>query len=174
MTRRELIAQGAALLAAALAATKQKVTVNTVAGPIGPDRLGLTLMHEHVLWDITRPKMRGSNDQGPEISLENVWQYNYGEISHPRNYHLEDVAIAIDEVGRMADAGGDAIVELTCGGLRPDPLGLVAVSEGTGVNIVMGCGHYVEQYQDPRNHDRTVEDFATEMIGRRRTSFPSE
>ncbi|WP_119419115.1 phosphotriesterase family protein [Desertibaculum subflavum] len=139
--------------------------IMTVRGPIEPAKLGATLMHEHVLWDITRPKMRGSNDQGPEISLDNVWQYNYGEISHPRNYHLEDVAVAIDEVARMRDVGGGAIVELTCGGLRPDPLGLMAVSEGTGVNIVMGCGHYVEPYQDPRNHDRSVDDFASEMIG---------
>jgi len=139
--------------------------IMTVRGAIEPSALGATLMHEHVLWDITRPHLRGRNDQGPEISLETVWQYNYGEISHPRNYHLEDVAIAIDEVGRMKQAGGQAIVELTCGGLRPDPLGLLAVSEGTGVNIVMGCGHYVEPYQDPRNHDRTVDDLASEMIG---------
>ena len=29
----------------------------------------------------------------------------------------------------------------------------------------MGCGYYVNDYQDPKNHDRAVEDFAEEMIG---------
>jgi phosphotriesterase-related protein len=33
------------------------------------------------------------------------------------------------------------------------------------VHLVMGCGYYVNDYQDPRNRDRTVEDFAQEMIG---------
>jgi phosphotriesterase-related protein len=29
----------------------------------------------------------------------------------------------------------------------------------------MGCGYYVNDYQDPKNHKRTVDDFAAEMIG---------
>ena len=29
----------------------------------------------------------------------------------------------------------------------------------------MGCGYYVSDYQDPKNHNRTVDDFAAEMIG---------
>jgi phosphotriesterase-related protein len=33
------------------------------------------------------------------------------------------------------------------------------------VHLIMGCGHYVNDYQDPRNHQRTVEDFTGEMIG---------
>ena len=65
----------------------------------------------------------------------------------------------------MKHDGGDAIVELTCGGLSPDPAGLKRIAAGTGVHLIMGCGHYVNDYQDPRNHGRTVEDFAGEMIG---------
>ena len=29
----------------------------------------------------------------------------------------------------------------------------------------MGCGYYVNDYQDPKNHGRAVDDFAREMIG---------
>ena len=29
----------------------------------------------------------------------------------------------------------------------------------------MGCGHYVHDFQDKRDHTRTVDDFAGEMIG---------
>ncbi|MBI1785677.1 hypothetical protein HYR69_11090, partial [Candidatus Sumerlaeota bacterium] len=36
---------------------------------------------------------------------------------------------------------------------------------GTGVHLIMGCGYYVNDYQDARNHGRTVEDFAAEMAG---------
>jgi len=53
-------------------------TIQTVMGPIAPEKLGRTLMHEHVLCDIRPPGTRSDNDLGPEITLENVWQMNYG------------------------------------------------------------------------------------------------
>ena len=52
--------------------------IQTVLGPIAPDQLGRTLMHEHVLCDIRAPNSRSDNDLGPPITLENVWQMNYG------------------------------------------------------------------------------------------------
>ena len=55
-----------------------KGKIQTVLGPIAPEALGRTLMHEHVLCDIRPPATRGDNDLGPEITLENVWQINHG------------------------------------------------------------------------------------------------
>jgi phosphotriesterase-related protein len=71
---------------------------------------------------------------------------------------------AAEEVGRLREVGGSAIVELSSGGLAPDPEGLAEVSRRTGIHVVMGCGHYVDEYQDRRNDTRTVDDFAAEMI----------
>jgi phosphotriesterase-related protein len=139
--------------------------VQTVLGPIEPGDLGATLMHEHVLCDITPPAVARQNDPGPEITLENVWAINYGEIKSARKYRLDLLDVAISEVDYLRASGGNAIVELTCGGLKPDPRGLAEISLGTDVHVVMGCGYYVEEYQDPRNFDRTPEDFAEEMIG---------
>jgi hypothetical protein len=56
------------------------------------------------------------------------------------------------------------LLNCRCGGLNPDPSGLKAVSEATGVHIVMGCGHYVEEYQPAINGTRDMDDFAGEMI----------
>jgi len=144
-----------------------KGKIQTVLGLIEPDQLGRTLMHEHVLCDIRPPTTRGDNDLGPEITLENVWQLNYGRgIKRAgRKYMLDLEDIATREVEMMKHDGGDAIVELTCGGLSPDPAGLRRIAEGTGVHLVMGCGYYVNDYQDPKNHGRAVDDFAQEMIG---------
>jgi len=64
----------------------------------------------------------------------------------------------------MVAAGGQTIVELSSGGLRPDPAALADVSRDAGAHVVLGCGHYVEEYQDPANHGRDADDFATEMI----------
>lgn len=135
----------------------------TVLGLVDPAVLGQTLMHEHVLWDLRKGEARASNHLGPEIDIKDVWGLTYGEKYSPRNAQLQDVLLAIEEVGLMRRAGGQTMVELTCGGLRPDPKGLTEVSLGTDVHIVMGCGYYVEEYQEPRNHDRTVDDFAQEM-----------
>ena len=135
----------------------------TVLGIVDPAKLGATLMHEHVLWDLRKGEARLKNDLGPEITLKNHYAIWYGEQYSPRNAQLDDVVLAIEEVNLMKEAGGETLVELTCGGLRPDPKGLADVSIGTGVGIVMGCGYYVEEYQDPKNHDRSVDDFAAEM-----------
>jgi len=141
--------------------------IQTVLGPIAPETLGRTLMHEHVLCDIRAPTARSDNDLGPEITLENVWQMNYGRGQKRvgRKYMLDLEDIATREVQMMKSDGGNAMVELTCGGLSPDPKGLRRIAEGTGVHLIMGCGYYVADYQDPKNQDRTVEDFAAEMTG---------
>ena len=138
--------------------------VQTVRGLIDPAALGPTLMHEHLLVDIRPPARREPTHLGPEIRLDTGWAINYGTMHAARNYLLDDTAIAIAEVRRMLDAGGRTIVELSSGGLGPQPDALVKIADATGAHIVMGCGHYVDAYQAPANRERTVDDFAHEMI----------
>ncbi len=136
----------------------------TVRGLVDPEVLGATLMHEHLLWDIRTPAMRADPNQGPELCLCNYFACNYGTRKSPGNLVFVDSDLATEEVGRMRRAGGRSIVELTVGGLNPDPTGLRKIAEATDTHIVMGCGHYVDDYQDPNNRERTVDDFAREMI----------
>jgi phosphotriesterase-related protein len=138
--------------------------IQTVLGPIEPGELGPTLMHEHLLCNITPPALRDQDD-GREIMLADYHELSYGRTKYPANYRLDMPDVALDEVRAMRDAGGRAIVELTVGGLSPDPLGLARIAREAGVHIVMGCGHYVEEYQDRRNFGRDVDDFAREMVG---------
>lgn len=136
----------------------------TVLGLIDPASLGPTLMHEHLLWDIRTPAMRAAPDQGPEITLCNCFSIGYGRKKAPGNYRLTCEATATDELRAMAAAGGRSVVELSSGGLDPRPHGLVALARDAGVNVIMGCGHYVDEYQPRANLARTVESFAAEMI----------
>ena len=64
----------------------------------------------------------------------------------------------------MLEAGGRTIVELSSGGLGPRPDALVKIARATGAHLVMGCGHYVDEFQPPANRARTVDDFAKDMI----------
>jgi len=142
-----------------------KGKVQTVMGLIDPVEVGPALMHEHLFIDLNPPQFAaeavGAED---EITLCNCFKVRYGQQASRLNYRLDERAIAIAEVTEMREAGGRTLVELTNGGLKPNPVALVDVARATGVNVVMGCGHYVHEYQDPANAGRNAEDFAAEMI----------
>jgi phosphotriesterase-related protein len=138
--------------------------VQTVQGLVDPGDIGATLLHEHVLLDIRPPSWHDLEQVGETITLANRFAIDYGEVLAPGNYVLDREDVAIAELRAMRRDGGETLVELSCGGLHPDPLGLRRVARESGTHIVMGCGYYVEEYQAPVNHGRSVDDFAAEMI----------
>ncbi len=142
--------------------------VQTVSGLIDPDQVGPALMHEHVIIDLHSPglqsRFRAEDVTDEEIDLCNCFKARYGQVYNRLNFRLDEQDVAIAELREMVAAGGRTVVELTTGGLKPDPAKLAAIARASGAQIVMGCGHYVHSYQDPRNADRTVDDFAAEMI----------
>lgn len=138
--------------------------VQTVCGAIAPEMLGKTLLHEHVLLDIRPPPWRSLEQIGDSITLENRFAIDYGEVIAPGNCVLDKVDVAVSELAALKASGGDTLVELSCGGLHPDPAGLRAVSLASGVNIVMGCGYYVEEYQSQEVMSRCIDALAAEMV----------
>lgn len=140
-----------------------KGRAQTVLGLLDPAELGSTLFHEHLIWDLMPPAQRGADpDGGPDPYR--WWNLANWVERDPRNATQRDVGVAARAVTEVLDRGGKCIVELTIGGIRPDPNGLAQVARETGAQIVMGCGHYVHDYQDPANAERSVDDFAREMV----------
>jgi len=148
---------------ARLARAEMRGRAQTVLGLADPAELGSTLFHEHLIWDLTPPSMR-DQPMAPELDLRQWWQLANWGVRDRRNATQRDVGVATRAVAEVLRHGGRCIVELTIGGIRPDPEGLAQVARATGAQIVMGCGHYVHEYQDPRNAERSVDDFAREMI----------
>jgi phosphotriesterase-related protein len=136
----------------------------TVNGVVAPETLGATLLHEHVLLDIRPPSWRKLEQVGSNITLRNRFAIDYGEVVAPGNCVLAEPEVAVTELSDLYTCGGRTVVELSCGGLHPDPVGLQCVSRQSGVAIVMGCGYYVEEYLDPANASRPVESFAQEIV----------
>ena len=122
--------------------------VMTVLGPIAPDTLGAVLMHEHLNCDLTPPSRRGSSEPEVQITLENAFEVNYRPADYFGNHRLKDVALATRESALFKRAGGGAIVEMTTGGLLPDPAALEEISRASSVAIVLGAGFYTEPYLD--------------------------
>jgi phosphotriesterase-related protein len=135
----------------------------SVLGLVDPEELGSTLMHEHLIWNLTPPAQRGE-PLPQEIDLRKWWGLSSFTLRDARNTTQRDVGVATRAVAEVVAHGGRTIVELTIGGIEPDPEGLASVARDTGAHIVMGCGHYVHDYQDPANEARSVESFAQEMI----------
>jgi phosphotriesterase-related protein len=140
-----------------------KGKAQTVLGLIDPSSLRSTIMHEHLLWNITPPARRSEPLDAP-LDPARYWQYLTAQDKNPSYTTQKDVAKAARAVDEFVTHGGNTIVELTIGGLEPDPIGLATIAKQTGAHIVMGCGHYVDDYQDPANDTRTIDSFAEEMI----------
>ena len=95
--------------------------VNTVLGPISPNDLGFTLMHEHVM-----------------VSASGLYR------SYPDLLGQEREATAIECLKRAKAEGIDTIVDATTFDLGRDAELLAAVSRGSGVNIINVTGWWLD------------------------------
>jgi phosphotriesterase-related protein len=128
LSRRDLLTTGIALLIARASSASDQAprsaprtgTIDTVSGPIPGDRLGLTLMHEHVLVDF--------------IGADQV---------SPTRYDPHQVFTAVLPHLRQARALGCAtLVECTPAYLGRDPQLLKRLSEASGLHILSNTGYY--------------------------------
>lgn len=120
--------------------------VMTVGGPVPAEAIGPTLMHEHLLCDITLPEMRGTPHR--PVTLENRFEALYRPEQHPGNHVLDDAELAATELARLRAAGGTHVVELTIEGIAPDPAGLRRIAAASGIGVIAGCGTYIAPYLD--------------------------
>lgn len=137
--------------------------IQTVVGALEPSQLGLTLMHEHLLCDITPPALAAAGGDEVEIHLDNVWQIRHEWCAHLGNNRLNDTALMTAELAEFADAGGSAVVDLTTVGIGVDRGRLAELSRASGVHIIAGCGFYTEPFIPRNQRSRSIPDYANAM-----------
>ena len=146
----------------------QSGNIQTVTGLIHPDKLGITITHEHLLVDLE------AYFHEPEEASERAWvdapltMDRLGGIMARAPYNkatgrIYDVAVAIDEALKYRHAGGISLVDATSIGLARDPRALARISRATGLNIIMGGSYYVP-LSHPVDMDDRTEDELTETI----------
>ncbi|MDJ0497260.1 MAG: aryldialkylphosphatase [Acidimicrobiia bacterium] len=96
--------------------------VRTVLGDIEPAALGVTYAHEHVILDAPIVE-----DRFPHILLD-------------------DVDVAIEELGNCAQVGVGAMIDAMPCGIGRDPVRLAAISEATGVHLVATTGLHTRKW----------------------------
>jgi len=135
--------------------------VETVLGPVAADDLGPTLIHEHLridLWpwfdapgDDATAAERAIADLRVTGDPTVMASVRANPFAVRDNLVLGDTALAVAELARFAAAGGRTVVDLTLDEIGRDPGALRDIALRTGLNVVMGCGHYVG-----RAHPATV------------------
>lgn len=103
--------------------------IQTVLGPIAPDELGVCLPHEHIWCD------QGLCPRGE------LFGATRSTASYMRLNNFEQMTA---ELIAFREAGGNAIVEVTCDGWGRDLDVLARLSEASGVHIIATAGFYIE------------------------------
>ena len=142
--------------------------VQTVLGKVDSDLLGPTMMHEHILTDVTgifeSPRTASEKVRAYEpIRLANLGWIRRNYFRHHDNLLLGDIPTAIDEMRLYKEWGGGAVVEVTPPGIGRDPVGLARVSRASGVHIIMATGFYVAHTHPSYMLDMTVDQLADLM-----------
>jgi phosphotriesterase-related protein len=146
--------------------------VMTVQGPIDPEELGFTSMHEHVLYDGTvyfkrsEGKFPESIPVEPEdtVSLENIGlhQRNFSLTKDACSMHDEDWMTA--EMQEFKDSGGQTIIDQSAPGLRSNVPGIKRISEKTGVHIIGTTGLYTEDSWPDKFKEMTGDEYTAYML----------
>lgn len=113
--------------------------VQTVLGLINPEELGIVQTHEHLLLD-------------------------YYDFYADHNTRLDSVEIAIDELSKFKAAGGNTIIDPTNIGMHRDVRGVKKISAESGVNVIMGCGWYIECSHPDYIKEKSVNELADMII----------
>lgn len=119
--------------------------INTVAGPVSADTLGLTLIHEHILVDFI-----GADKITPT-------RWNRADV----------VAKMLPPLQQLRTLGVKTIVECTPAYLGRDPLLLRELSEKSGVQLITNTGYYGaidNKFLPPHAHTETADQLADRWV----------
>lgn len=143
--------------------------VQTVRGLVEPGQLGVTLMHEHVLCDLSArfkepPEITKRAFAHKPLEVRDRWRVMIDPFSNLDNLVVDDMEDVVAELLDFKKAGGQTLVDQTTRGLGRDPEAVRAVASLTGLNIIAGTGYYVELTHPADMRERSEESLAEEMI----------
>ena len=143
--------------------------IMTVCGPITPEELGFTSMHEHILLDSRvwceetfDGRYKELMDTPIDIkNLHKIWKAPY--FSRDNNI-LNDLNLACEELNSFKKAGGSTLIDLTLDGIGRNPSAIREISMRTGVQVIIGCGYYIQSSHPLHVARNSVEELADGMI----------
>jgi phosphotriesterase-related protein len=143
--------------------------VRTVLGDVRTEDLGIVLMHEHILWDLRfycelPPQATKRKLARGQIDISNLGELRRNPFAIWDNLLQDDVDLAIDELKRFRWAGGKTVVDANCTGMGGDVAALRRIALETGVNIITGCGYYIDPSHPAGLKAKGVDEICRDMI----------
>lgn len=126
--------------------------------------MGRTLTHEHLALDFEHFHCAPPEEFKPffnqKMSIGNIGyirQYPYSCLENVRFYGEDTQNAVLRDIELYKKFGGGTIVENSSHGLKRNMEFMVEAALKTGVHIVAGTGHYVNNLQKPDHLQMTVE-----------------
>ncbi len=144
--------------------------IETVRGPIPPEKLGITLLHEHILLDLTNWLVIPSDPSesghllDAAVSLELLGEIRRKPFSNRDNLVLSDERLAVEELLKYKKMGGSTLADVTVPGIGRDPLALRRISSETGLNLIAATGWYVKSSHPPTVRRKSLTELADIMV----------
>ncbi|MDL2218158.1 hypothetical protein LJC27_05815 [Christensenellaceae bacterium OttesenSCG-928-M15] len=145
--------------------------IMTVTGPISPEQLGKTSMHEHVLMNgMVMQHSKTWLDKIPLAPDTPLQMDNIGLISHNgmMTYDavdMRDEELMIAEVGDFKAAGADSMLEVSAVGIRADVAGVKRIAVKNDVQVVTCTGFYISQSWPEQFKGMSVKQLREFMLG---------
>lgn len=139
--------------------------IRTICGDLAKESLGFTLPHEHILID-----MENCVDEMPHAEFHGrITPFNrYLMVSDPyyirENASYVDEDVAVRELLLYKQYGGQSIVDATPDDIGRDVRALRRIAERTGLNVIVGCGHYTEPSLSDTVKSMSVTQLADEIL----------
>lgn len=145
------------------------MSIQTVAGIIEPEDLGVTLPHEHLFLDLRNQFTEFSDPEKNAVSKQNVNINNLGRLrlnpyAVKDNLVLEDMDAAVEEALLFKKAGGQTIIECTSIGIKRQPEKLLELAQRTGLHIVAGSGYYTQDTHPEKMAEWSPEEIAEQIV----------
>ncbi|WP_174364848.1 phosphotriesterase-related protein [uncultured Caballeronia sp.] len=143
--------------------------VMTVLGPIPVSQMGVTLMHEHILLDASGkwvpPACCGDRFIGEQkVHIGILGALRMNPLMNRDNCQLFDADVAVEELMRFRELGGETVIDPTNLGLGRDPAALQRIARRTGLNIVMSTGFYLEPSHPDYVKHKSIDELAAQLI----------
>lgn len=125
------------------------MTVVTVLGEVEASDLGVVLPHEHLIGNATGQWRVPDTREEVLEALRPVAPEMYARSRQEPFFYRSilqtlDPLATIGELQPFIDAGGRTVIDLSPPGFGRDAVALKAIAVVTGLNVIMGCGEYVD------------------------------
>lgn len=146
--------------------------VMTVLGPIAPEELGFTSMHEHIMFygnvlgKRMRPNVPPNNlpiREADRVTLQNVGLLLNNSIMASDALIQDDIDVMVDECIDFKNSGGQSLVEVSVPGLTLNNAALREVSARSGLHVVASTGFYTWDSWPDEFRDRPLRWYKNRM-----------